>query len=293
MPRNVETVTIFDGPFIGSDAVRAGLIRKHQLRANFRAVLPDVYVARDFSPGLVDRARAAWLWSHYQGVLGGITAAALHGAEWVDEGAPIELIWVNARSPRGVRTSAMSLQPNEIGQVHELPVTTPERTAFDIGRTLGIGRAVARLDALSRATGLKVRDVQEVAARHRGARGLRQLERLLPMVDAGSQSPKETWLRLLLINDGLPRPQTQIPVAGANGYPFAYLDMGWAEWMVAVEYDGDQHRSDRTQYVKDIRRIAELERMGWIVIRVVAEDRPAEILRRVRTAIASSQATLR
>ncbi|OWL89994.1 hypothetical protein B7435_33990, partial [Mycolicibacterium peregrinum] len=243
--------------------------------------------------GLVDRARAAWLWSHCQGVLGGITAAALHGAEWVDEGAPIELIWVNARSPRGVRTSAMSLQPNEIGQVHELPVTTPERTAFDIGRTPGIGRAVARLDALSRATGLKVRDVEEVAARHRGARGLRQLERVLPMVDAGSQSPKETWLRLLLINDGLPRPQTQIPVVGANGYPFAYLDMGWAELMIAVEYDGDQHRSDRTQYVKDIRRIAELERMGWIIIRVVAEDRPAEILRRVRTAIASSQATLR
>ncbi|TGB37610.1 hypothetical protein EJD98_26250 [Mycolicibacterium peregrinum] len=286
-------MTIFDGPFIGSDAVRAGLIRKHQLRANFRAVLPDVYVARDFSPGLVDRATAAWLWSHCQGVLGGITAAALHGAEWVDEGAPIELIWVNARSPRGVRTSAMSLQPNEIGQVHELPVTTPERTAFDIGRTPGIGRAVARLDALSRATGLKVRDIEEVAARHRGARGLRQLERVLPMVDAGSQSPKETWLRLLLINDGLPRPQTQIPVVGANGYPFAYLDMGWAEWMIAVEYDGDQHRSDRTQYVKDIRRIAELERLGWIIIRVVAEDRPAEILRRVRAAIASSQATLR
>lgn len=113
------------------------------------------------------------------------------------------------------------------------------------------------------------------------------------MVDAGSQSPKETWLRLLLINDGLPRPQTQIPVVGANGHPFAYLDMGWAEWMVAVEYDGDQHRSDRTQYVKYIRRIAELERMGWIIVRVVAEDRPAEILRRVRTAIASSQATLR
>lgn len=82
-------------------------------------------------------------------------------------------------------------------------------------------------------------------------------------------------------------------MVGANGYPFAYLDMGWAELMIAVEYDGDQHRSDRTQYVKDIRRIAELERMGWIIIRVVAEDRPAEILRRVRTAIASSQATLR
>ncbi|MFV8050053.1 hypothetical protein [Mycobacterium sp. 48b] len=286
MPRTVYTVTIFDSPFIGSEALRAGLIRKHQLRANFRAVLPDVYVARDFSPGLVDRARAAWLWSHRQGVLAGVTAAALHGANWVDDSAPIELIWVNARSPRGVRTSAMRLQPNEIGQVHELPVTTPERTAFDIGRTPGIGRAVARLDSLARATGLKVRDVEEVAARHRGARGLRQLERALPMLDAGAQSPKETWLRLLLVDDGLPRPQTQIPVLGANGYPFAYLDMGWVEWMIAVEYDGDQHRSDRAQYVKDIRRTAELERMGWIIVRVVAEDRPPEILSRVRAAIA-------
>lgn len=58
MPRNVDTVTIFDGPFIGSEALRAGLVRKHQLRANFRAVLPDVYVALDISPGLVGRARA-------------------------------------------------------------------------------------------------------------------------------------------------------------------------------------------------------------------------------------------
>lgn len=244
------------------------------------------------SARLVDRARAAWLWSHRQGVLAGITAAALHGAKWVDDSAPIELMWVNARCPLGVRTSAMCLQPTEIGQVHELPVTTPERTAFDIGRTPGIGRAVARLDSLARATGFKVRDVEEVAARHRGARGLRQLERVLPMLDAGAQSPKETWLRLLLIDDGLPRPQTQIPVVAANGYPFAYLDMGWAEWMVAVEYDGDQHRSDRMQYVKDIRRIAELERMGWIIIRVVAEDRPAEILRRVRDALAGRQVAL-
>ncbi len=293
MPRNVGSVTIFDMPFIGSEAVRDGVIRKHQLRANFRAILPDVYVARDYHPTLADRARAAWLWSHRQGVLAGLTAAALHGAKWVDDSAPIELIWTNARSPRGVRTSAMRLQPNEIAQVGELPVTTPERTAFDIGRTSGVGRAVARLDSLTRATGLKVCDVEAVAARHRGARGLRQLERVLPMVDAGSQSPKETWLRLLLVEDGLPRPQTQISVLGPTGYPFAYLDMGWTEWMVAVEYDGDQHRTDRTQYVKDIRRTAELERMGWIIVRVVAEDRPAEILRRVRTAIADGQSTLR
>lgn len=39
----------------------------------------------------------------------------------------------------------------------------------------------------------------------------------------------------------------------------AYVDMGWEDIKVAVEYDGDQHRSNRRQYVKDIRR-AKLER---------------------------------
>nr|MDT0527027.1 hypothetical protein [Streptomyces sp. DSM 41633] len=131
-------VSLFDSPFLGSEAVGAGLVRKHQLRANFRAILPDVSVARDFHTTRADRAMAAWLWSHRRGVLAGATAAALHGAKWVDDSAPVELIWTNARSPLGVRTSAMRLQPNEIGQVRELPVTTPERTAFDIGRTPGL-----------------------------------------------------------------------------------------------------------------------------------------------------------
>ena len=54
--------------------------------------------------------------------------------------------------------------------------------------------------------------------------------------------------------------------------------------MVAVEYDGDQHRLDRRQYLKDIRRLELLERLGWLIVRVVAEDRSADIVRRVRSA---------
>ena len=52
----------------------------------------------------------------------------------------------------------------------------------------------------------------------------------------------------------------------------------------AVEYDGDQHRTDRRQYVKDIRRGEIIERLGWLVVRVVAEDRPDHIIQRVRDA---------
>jgi hypothetical protein len=129
--------------------------------------------------------------------------------------------------------------------------------------------------------------------RHPGARGLRQLETALDLVDSGAQSPRESYLRLLIVDAGLPRPQTQIPVLGADGLPVAYLDLGWEDYMVAVEYDGDQHRVDRRQYVKDIWRLESLERMSWVIVRVVAEDHPADILRRIRRALESRSLTVR
>jgi Protein of unknown function (DUF559) len=273
-------------PFLGSEAVKAGTLRKHQLRSRFRAVFPDVYVRRDQQLTLRDRAVAAWLWSHRQGVLAGLTAAAWHGAKWVDDDLPIELVWSNARPPRGLRTFDIRLRADEVRVVAGVPVTTPERTAFDIGRRKVMGMAIAYLDALMRATGTKTDEVLQIADQHRGARGLRQLQTALELVDPGSQSPKETWLRLLLIRAGLPRPTTQIPVLAAGGAQVYYLDMGWEDLMVAVEYDGEQHRLDRWQYTKDIRRSEALERLGWIVIRVTASDRPTDIIGRVRDALA-------
>lgn len=88
----------------------------------------------------------------------------------------------------------------------------------------------------------------------------------------------------MLIEAGLPRPQTQIPVLDELGSAIAYLDMGWEQLKVAVEYDGEQHRVDRRQYTWDVRRLETIERLGWIVVRVLASDRPADIIRRVRAA---------
>jgi hypothetical protein len=123
-------------------------------------------------------------------------------------------------------------------------------------------------------------------SRYPGRRGIQRAREALSLADAGAQSPKETWLRLLLIGAALPRPQTQIPVLDEFGEVFAYLDMGWPEVKVAVEYDGQQHRTDERQYKWDNRRREKLERLGWIVVRVLAGDKPAEIIRRVREALA-------
>ncbi|WP_156624861.1 hypothetical protein [Mycobacterium sp. 852002-30065_SCH5024008] len=275
-------------PFVGSEALTSGALSRHQLRTRYRAVFPNVYVPNDAQLSLERRISAAWLWSGRTATIVGAAAARLHGAEWIPDDVPVELNHANARPPRGVLTRRDALLDGETQIVGGYAVTTPERTAFDIGRRGAVRSAVVRLDALARATGFKVDDVQRIAKCHPGSPGLRRLETALELVDAGAQSPRESYLRLLLIDAGLTRPHTQIPVLGVDGMPLAYLDLGWEDQMVAVEYDGDQHRTDRRQYVKDVRRLEMLEQMGWIIVRVVAEDRPATIVRRVKAALAAS-----
>jgi hypothetical protein len=279
-------------PFIGNDALASGALSRYQLRTRYRAVFPNVYLPRDVEPSLQLRIFAAWLWSGRTAIIVGAAAAALHGCKWIPDDVPVELNHANTRPPRGVLTRRDALLEGETQVMDGRAVTTPERTAFDIGRRGAVHSAVVRLDALARATGFKVEDVLRVAKCHPHSPGLRRLETALDLVDPGAQSPRESYLRLLLIDAGLPRPQTQIPVLGVDGIPVAYLDLGWEEHLVAVEYDGDHHRTDRRQYVKDIRRQEMLERMGWIIVRVVAEDRPASIVRRVRAALEASSVRL-
>jgi hypothetical protein len=241
---------------------------------------------RGVDPSLNDRILAAWLWSRRKAVIAGVAASALHGARWVDADATIEVVAPSARRRSGLLVRNDTLDDDEVTTARRLPVTSVARTAFDLGRHLPRGEALARLDALMHARPFSTEDVAVLAKRYRGARSLRRLAEVLPLVDGGAASPKETWLRLLLIDAGLPRPATQIPVdLGQRG--IAYLDMGWEEYMVAAEYDGDQHFKDRWQYVKDIGRLARLAELGWIVIRVVAEHRPEEIVASVRRALVS------
>lgn len=163
-------------------------------------------------------------------------------------------------------------------------MTTLVRTAYDLARRAPIGEAVARLDALMRATPFRVDDVLWLAERYPGARGLRRLRAALPLVDPGAASPRETRLRLLLVDAGLPAPATQIPI-NEGWRTVGVLDMGWERYGVAAEYDGDHHRTSRRQYARDQWRSRKLEELGWIVIRVIAEDRPEDVVRRVRAAL--------
>ncbi|MCV7068393.1 hypothetical protein H7H51_26605 [Mycolicibacterium farcinogenes] len=271
-------------PFVGSEAVANGELRKSALRTRYTRVFRDVYVSPGTELTPLIRARAAWLWSRRRGIVAGNSAAAVHGAKWVDLDAPFEMIHSNRNPIAGLRVRTEEIADDEIVRVDGIPVTSAARTALDIGCWYPRDNAVAALDALARATDLKAADVDLLAQRHARRRGIQRARTALDLMDGGAQSPQETWLRLILIDAGLPRPQTQIPVFDGPGDPFAYLDMGWEDIKVAAEYDGEEHRSSNWRYNWDLRRAERIQRQDWINVRIAAGERKTDILRRVNAA---------
>lgn len=264
---------------IGSQALNDGAVTEYELRRWHARMYRDIYLPKPHAPDLAARTEGAWLRSGRRGVIAGVAASAVLGAEWVDDDVPIELIWDNTRPPRGIIARAERVRDDETTTRAGITVTTPARTAYDLGRHLERGDALARLDALQRAAPFSADDVVTLMARYKGARGTRQLRELLSLVDAGAASPPETRLRLLFLDAGFPRPATQLPVYD-QGRILRTLDMGWDEFLVAAEYDGDQHRTNRLQYVKDQRLMPKVQRLGWDVVRAIKEDRAANILDR-------------
>jgi hypothetical protein len=120
--------------------------------------------------------------------------------------------------------------------VRGVPVTTLERTAVDCARTLPFHRALVVMDCALR-HGADVALVNEILDESKGKRGVVQARRVVELGDPGSESPGESLVRARLIEAMLPPPQTQVRVETSDGEK--WLDLGWPEVQVGVEFDGD------------------------------------------------------
>ena len=108
-------------------------------------------------------------------------------------------------------------------------------------------------------------------------RPLPRLRAVLPLIDGGAESPRETWLRLLFVDNGLPSLTTQFVICEHGRY-VRRVDMVWEEFKVGAEYDG-------AQYARDVWADRALKRLDWHIVHVIKEDDPVEVVREVRTAL--------
>lgn len=155
--------------------------------------------------------------------------------------------------------------PRDLMNVGGLWVTTPLRTALDLGRFLSRDQALAALDALLRLGRFGVDELAFELPRLKGQRGVRQLRQLVSLADGRAQSPGESVLRLRWIDAGLPRPQLQIEIV-EGGRTIFYLDIGLEELLFAIEYDGEDWHSAEADVEYDEARRDWLERRrGWLI----------------------------
>ncbi|MEV1167813.1 DUF559 domain-containing protein [Nonomuraea sp. NPDC049784] len=182
---------------------------------------------------------------------------------------PIELTAPSHLALPGCVTYTAPLAPEDITTHKGVRLTTMERTALDCARWLPRMEAVAILDQFAR------KGVDLEALWHRPFNSWR-LRDTLALADRGAASPRESWLRVILVEAGLPRPSTQIRVE-LDEDRFAYLDLGWEEFKIAVEYDGREHHTAAADQQRDADRREEVRRRGWRVIAVRGDVIPGQI----------------
>jgi very-short-patch-repair endonuclease len=273
-------------PFRGSHAIAADLLTPGVLRGpRFRRLFPDTYVPADAEVDLALLSRAAYLLIAGRGALGGYSAAELLGVDCAPLGAPAEIVSPHRVRPHPALISRQDeIPPDELQRLDGLVVTSPQRTAYDIGRRTPLVEAVVAVDALAHVHRFDPRDVLVLARRHLGARGSAQLPRVVELSDRRSDSPMETRIRLALRFAELPLPQLQHPVG-----PYE-LDLAYPAVRIAVEYNGRDHL-DPDRALRDLEREAYLTAAGWTVLRFGAylvRRRPDLVAARVRARLVAA-----
>jgi hypothetical protein len=166
---------------------------------------------------------------------------------------------------------------------------SPSRLWIDVSPVLALPRLLALTDALLSARH-PLATIDELAAAHgrfAGRRGAQVRTRVLELADGRSESPRESMVRLILVEAGLPAPECNVEIHDGNRF-VARVDMLYRLRRLIIEYDGDHHR-DPDQWSRDQIRRAELEALGYRVTVVTRRDfdDPAALVRRIRRLLAA------
>jgi hypothetical protein len=193
---------------------------------------------------------------------------------------------------RGVVGHRAPLLARDVRVLNGVQLTSPEWTWVDLARHMGRSSLVAAGDfLLARENPLSSMEaIQEVIDRRPKVKGIRMAREILPLLRVGVDSPQESRLRLKIVDAGLPEPAVTQPVFDEHGRYISTPDLQYKEYKIAMEYEGDHHRSDPVQWGKDIERDDRLRAMGWIVLKfsdVQMKSGWANAERKVRDALVS------
>jgi hypothetical protein len=277
-PRRPLPPSLGRGSFTVAQAVEAA-IPEHRLRAGDLA-RPTWGVRSHREATTLDQLAAdvalalppPWAWSH-------LTAARLFRlplpSEWT-RAEPLHVLRPTecAQVRRPGLVGHRGLERRETLTLRGHPTTTAAWTWADLASLppLSVVDLVIAGDAFATRDPALLERLVAIGRRGGPRRGARKLRAAAELLRSGSGSPMETRARLAFLEAGLPEPELNATVHGPDGHFLARVDFLWREARVVVEYEGDQHRTDRRQWQNDIARVRLLEEDGLRVVRVTSLD---------------------
>lgn len=200
----------------------------------------------------------------------------------------------------GIIAHRVHMVPGEVVEIDGIRVTGPARTWLDLAHELPLPYLVALGDQLIRIPRpeLEFRSapfaykegLRLLIRQHPNMKGVEKARLALDEMRVGSDSFPETFLRLAILDAHLPEPELQLRLDPDDPRSPA-ADLGYRKYRIAVQYDGEHHRS-REQQSRDNRRDEFFINAGWSYFKPNADDLAdgfLDLITRMKQARRSSQ----
>ncbi len=263
------------------------LMTRSQLDANVRAGhLVRLWYGVYGLPGtsIRDRLRALRFLMAEEPVVCLGTAAALYGFD-LENTTAIHILDPGTRMRPAVGLMVHQRTGAPLRRIAGCLATAPAWTTVEVARQLSRPRILAVLDAALRSSHCTAAELADAVQAQRGRRGIVAVRELLAHADGRAESAMESEARLLMIDRGLPIPELQWEIRGSDGNLYR-ADFAWPDAMVIAEYESIERHSGSAEMLRDRKRLAALQELGWIVIPIVVSDvrqHPDRLAERIRT----------
>ncbi len=172
-----------------------------------------------------------------------------------------------------------------------MPVIAPIVAWLQLAPDLTIDELVVAGDCLVRRKRpmAEIAEVASLIEASRGFRGVASARAALALIRPGTDSPRETAVRLLIVAAGLPEPVVGHTVIDSDGYWVGTPDLAYVRERIAIEYQGAVHAQWDT-FEDDVMRIERFRDAGWTVIQITNQQLrdPRSIIERIRRALAAA-----
>jgi hypothetical protein len=184
---------------------------------------------------------------------------------------------IRAPKARGVAGHHVALHPMDVVVRSGIRVTSQARTLCDLSGYLQEEDLLAIADYIlwwrrDDADRLAASDISIATNRHPTSRGMARLRAILPIATDRADSAPESKIRYRIHAAGLPMPTVNMELFDASGRFLAMPDLVYPTFSMALDYEGDHHRTDAVQWEKDIHRVPRLQDAGWHHTRISKSD---------------------